>query len=106
MSDHQLTIDMHETPETGNLRRNAERWIEEHPEVMALFERFALELAQKCRPFGMKLIAERVRWEIYFQYGADDRWKINNNYTAYIARRLANRHPSLRIWLRFRQTNF
>ncbi len=106
MSDAQLTIDMWEAPETGNLRRNAERWIEDHPEVMDLFERFALELAAQGRHFGMKLIAERVRWETFFKYGDDDYWKVNNNYTAYIARRLASRHPTLRTYLRFRQTHF
>lgn len=72
----------------------ARAWMDENPEVVALFERFALELAGKGRRFGMKLLAERVRWECAFFY-ADSDFKINNNHVAYVARELIRRHPML-----------
>ena len=49
-------------PET--YRAKAEAWVKEHPEVYTLFERFALQLADRRRHFGMKQIAERVRFEV------------------------------------------
>lgn len=78
------------------------RWIRRHPEAYALFVKYALELAlRRKRRFGIKLIAERVRWEAVFEWGEED-FKINNNYPAYIARRLVREYPSLEGRLEFR----
>ena len=68
-------------------------WKAKNPEVYSLFEKFALEAAGKGRCFGVKLIAERVRWEVTMTW--DTTYKINNNYTAYIARDLIHRFPHL-----------
>ena len=68
----------------------------------ALFERFALQAARAGRPFGAKLLAERVRWEHFIGSKRGHEYKLNNNHTAYIARRLVKDHPQLGAFLRFR----
>ncbi len=96
-------------PEAGDLRDRATAWMRENPDAMAYFERFALEAASSSangrpRQFGIKFLAERVRWEIYLQRSADFKFKINNNHVAYIARELVRRQPHLRDHLHFRKT--
>jgi len=76
-----------------DLRGEAERWIDENPEAYALFVRFARERVTKGRRFGVKAIAERVRWEWDLEW--DGEFKLNNNLTAYIARRLAADVPGV-----------
>lgn len=91
-------------PERENLRLAAARWIQENPLEYGLFERFALEMASGRRRFGAKALAERVRWEMNTHY--DGKYKINNNYIAYIARALIEDHPFLEGLLRFRKTRY
>lgn len=88
------------------MRDEAARWIAENPQVYRLFERFALEAAAQGRPFGAKLLAERVRWECVVVGRSDDLYKLNNNHTAYVARRLVADHPELGPLLRFRKTRY
>lgn len=78
-----------------------QRWIEDNPKAYALFRKYALELAKRRTKIGIGLIAERVRWEAVFEWGKDD-FKINNNYRAYIARRLVAENPELEGKFEFR----
>jgi len=105
MTDHQPTlfeqrqrpsgeVDFMPVPAVLSLAESAAEWMDANPAAMGLFERFALEMAQHGRRFGMKALAERVRWEHRYEYPDDD-WKLNNNYVAYIGRRLINEHPQL-----------
>lgn len=80
--------------ETKTLPQQAEDWMATNPDAMRLFESFALQMASTGRKFGMKLLAERVRWECQIAQGEHD-YKINNNYVAYIGRELIRRHPHL-----------
>lgn len=94
-------------PSKHDLRAKAETFMAQHPEVYRLFERFALEAASRGRTFGAKALAERVRWETMLTWSPDDtgyRW--NNNYTAYVARRLVEDHPRLESLMRFRRTRW
>lgn len=69
-------------------------WISQNPQVLGLFERFALEASQRGKKFSIYLLRERIRWEIKMQWEKDgDDFKLNNNYTPYIARDLIERHP-------------
>jgi hypothetical protein len=68
---------------------------------MALFERFALDAASRERRFGVKALAERVRWECMISRDGND-WKINNSYVSTIARELVRRHPELLEFIEFR----
>lgn len=85
-------------------RQAAMRWMEEHPDGIALFETLALQAAEHRKKFGVKALAERVRWE-YMITKSDDDWRINNSYVSYIARELVRRHPSLAEHIEFRRAS-
>lgn len=94
----QLTLD--DLPKSNPIRNELERkyrvWLETHGIVFALFERFALNMLARQRRFGISALTERVRWEIASTWEQDvDGYKINNNYTAYIARDLIRKHPAM-----------
>ena len=94
-------------PEGRDLRKEAESFMAENPEVLELFVKFALDMAATGRRFGVKLLAERVRWEVATTWAEDERgFKLNNNHTAYIGRALIERHPSLGSLIRFRETAY
>lgn len=80
----------------------AQKWIDSHPEAMALFEHLAT-LASRggLRKFGAKALAERVRWEYAIEKN-DEEFKINNNFVAYVARELIRRRPELSACIEFR----
>lgn len=99
-----ISFEPYPHPDQGDLREQTREWMQENPGVMALFERFALEMASKRKHFGMRLIAERVRWEVAFTYNTE--FKINDHFTPYIARELVRRHPFLRDHLEFRKTKY
>jgi hypothetical protein len=70
-------------------RARAEAWAKENPQVFALFEKFALRAADRKRRFGMKALAETVRWEVMMRWDKDEEgFRINNSYTAHIGRML------------------
>lgn len=100
-------------PEQKNLRRQAETFVSTHPHIYRLFVKFAKQRSKTGKPFGMKLLAERVRWECGLlekrkETGGidDDEYLLNNNHTAYIARRLVADYPELTTLLRFRKTRY
>lgn len=82
-------------------RELAYEWMRANPHSVRLFEKFALEAAARGKKFGMKLLAERVRWECAIE--ADGDYKINNNYVAYIGRYLCAKHPHLRGFIEMRK---
>lgn len=93
-------------PGQKDLRAEAEAWLRKNPEVYGLYERFAAEMAKTGRRFGVKLLTERVRWECAVRTSGEDGFKINNNHTAYIARKLVTDHPELLTLLVFRETRY
>lgn len=71
-------------------------WLAKNPKVFGLFERFALQMLEKHRRFGIGMVAERVRWEVRMVWEVDaDGFKINDHHTAYIARDLIAKYPGL-----------
>jgi len=94
-------------PLKEDLRRKTEEWIANNPSIYLLFEKFAREMVSIGKKFGVKLLAERVRWECHVTHSIDDTgFKVSNNYTAYIARRLAQDIPGLEELIVFRQTRY
>lgn len=89
-----------------NLREEAERFILENPRAYALFLKYAMEMLRVNRRFGIKLIAERVRWEVRKTWNEeDDRgFKLNNNHCPYIARQLIQDYPALEALIECRKT--
>jgi hypothetical protein len=66
----------------------------EYPEVWELFVRFTLEkIRQGFKHYGAKAVMERVRWES--DYGANGivKFKVNDHYTAFYARRFTRVYP-------------
>ena len=55
------------------------------------------------RRFGMKLLAERVRWEMTLRGGAED-FKVNNSYISYCGRKLIEDDPRLAAHIKCRVT--
>jgi len=87
-----------------NLREKTRQWIAENPRVARLFLKFAREMAEKGRRFGIGLITERVRWEARYIY--DQEFKCDNDMRAYIARWLVTEDPTLEKYMRFRKVRW
>lgn len=88
----------------AKLRAQAAAWIAANPQAFALFECFAKEMAGSGRRFGMKALAERVRWQVMATWDKDaEGFKLNNNLPAYLGRELVARHPELAAFIEFRR---
>lgn len=86
------------------LEQRYRQWIDGHPDVLNLFCRFAREAVERGRRFGIKLLVERVRWELSMTLVADaDGFKLNNTYTAYLARDVARLVPGVADLIEFRR---
>lgn len=69
----------------------------ENPRVYELFKQFAEEAHAAGRKVGAKAIYERIRWEIHVATKPEKGMpllKLNNNYTAYYARKLLDENPA------------
>lgn len=66
--------------------------------------REARTLAREGLRFGMKALAEHVRWALRTQPGPRADYKVNNNYIAPLARRLVAEVPEVAPYLTMRQT--
>jgi hypothetical protein len=94
-------------PERRNLRLEAEQFLEAHPRVYELFVKFAMEKKNLGQTFGAKHLAERVRWECgLIRDPEDGDYLLNNNHTAYIARKLVTDYPELVYFIKFRKTRY
>lgn len=82
----------------------ASLWIHAHPRAMELFEALALRRAGRGQRFGMKQLAEVVRWEMAFRVKAGDLFKIDNSHVSSIARHLIAKHPHLSDYIETRRT--
>lgn len=80
-------------------------WREKHPEVFALYARFAREALARGRKFSVSLLTERIRWESHMTWSPDQGgFKINNSFRAYLARDLIADMPELVGVLEIRAT--
>ena len=88
----------------AKLRKAAADWITANPQAFALFERFALEMAHRKRRFGMKALAERVRWQVMATWETDaEGFKLNNNLVSFLSRELIKRYPELGRYIELRR---
>lgn len=91
--------------EDQTLREKADEWMREHPAAMAQFRLFARQMLAMRRPFGFRLLAERVRWEFAtVESLSKEEFKLNDHFTPYIARALAQESPDLAFLIECRQT--
>ena len=87
-------------------RKEADKWLDDNPDIYALFKKFALQAAKRFRgKIGRQLIAERVRWESYYEYDGQD-YKLNTNYLPYIMRRMEKEVPELKGRFDFRAVRY
>lgn len=94
-------------PDKRDLRKEAAIFIAENPAVYELFMKFAREMLEVYEHFGINLLTERVRWEVKRFWKKDERgFKINNNHSPYISRKLVEDEPRLEPLLRFRRTRY
>ena len=64
------------------------------PEVWNLFKRFTeYAIVRGKTKLSTKFIIERIRWEVIMEIRSHDEFKINNNHTAYYARKWLKQHP-------------
>ena len=78
---------------TEELRGQAQAFHEKHPDVWDLFVRFTFEKINRgFKHFGANAVMERVRWETETSSGPPD-YKVNNNHTAFYARRFGRIYP-------------
>lgn len=87
----------------SDLRTRFTVWKVQNPHVVEMFFRFADEAWESgVRPIGAKLITERLRWETVMASKGDP-FKINNNFTAYLAREYVKAKPDRISLFEFRE---
>ncbi|CAN0458279.1 unnamed protein product, partial [Phaeothamnion confervicola] len=67
------------------------RWVEQHPDIYALFRKFTLEAIAKGMKLGAKAVAERVRWET--PATGEKPYKVANISVTYMALKFEKEHP-------------
>lgn len=99
MTGQQFEFDLRarrEAPHKNDRERRYREWLASDAgrKVFPLFERFALQMLDRRRRFGFRLIAERVRWEVKTTWEYED-FKLNDHYTPFIARDMIAKYPAL-----------
>ena len=81
------------TTRWDEIRAQCQAFHEQHPRVWELFVRFAFEkINAGFQHYSVKGIFERIRWETA-EADNPGGFKINNNYTAFYARRFHAMYP-------------
>lgn len=76
----------------------------QNPEIWAEFEKIALKLIrQGITHYGAKSIFEVIRWHRIVRAN-DKQFKINNNYTAYYARKFLQKYPQYQDFFETRKS--
>jgi hypothetical protein len=99
-----MTANQPGLPFAPTLAEAARRWIDEHPVAMGHYRRFARQMLERGRRFGIGLLTERVRWECAVGGDGREDFRINNNWRPYIARELVREIPELDELLECRVT--
>ena len=95
-----VQLEFKPAPLASKLAQDFRNWHGKHPEVYELLVRFAREWRRVrgddaiC---GMKMLWERVRWEMSIKKQDGEVWayKCNNNHTAFYARKIMDENPDL-----------
>jgi hypothetical protein len=86
------------------MREQVAEFHRQHPEVWRLFVRFTFQMIERgYRNYSAKAIFERIRWEKDAGGDGVTCFKLNNNYTAFYARRFARAHPEHAEFFRTRE---
>lgn len=80
----------------ATLRDRFEAFDRMNPAIYLELRRLAFQLLNAGhRKFGVKLLIEQVRWSLMITTSDPSGFKIDNRYTAFYARSLMRREPSL-----------
>ena len=72
----------------NHLEEAFKKFDRDNPSIWNLFTRFAYDAAKAgYATLSAKFIFERIRWETTVVTRSNDDFKLNNNYTAYYARK-------------------
>jgi len=70
------------------------RFHDNHPEVYEHFKKFTGQVMRSgYKNYGAKSIFERIRWHMQIERGANDEFKINNNFTSRYVRLFEKEYP-------------
>jgi hypothetical protein len=79
-------------------------WAKENPGVVDLYLKFARQVRDAGRKrYSVKALTERIRWEVNIVIRKDGEFRINNNYSAPMARLLVVIDPTLAEIFEFRK---
>jgi len=85
------------------MREQYLKFDKEHPEVWDMFARFSKEIISKgYKNYSVKAVFERIRWEKDIGGDGINQFKLNNNYTAFYARKFMDMFPEHKGFFRTR----
>jgi hypothetical protein len=88
----------------GTPAERAAAWLERNPAVWELFVRFAGEAKDAgLSRFSADAILHRIRWFVAVQTRGDD-FKVNNDWAAYMARKLMAERPEFAGFFELRRS--
>ena len=80
---------------------------QEYPEIWKEFEKTTLKTLQKgFKNYSAKGIFEIIRWHTGVGTDGKDVYKVNNNFTAFYARKFAKEHPEHKEFFRTRKSKY
>ena len=86
-----------------HLKLKFKEYHKNNPAVYDLFIGFANEVKSSGRDtYSAKSIFERIRWHVDIET-VGEVFKLNNNYTAYYARKMMNEYPEFKTFFRLRE---
>lgn len=87
------------------MRKQAQDFHDKHPDVWRMFKAYTISLINRgFKNYGAKSVMERIRWEkAYADENGINTFKINNNYTAFYARRFMTMYPLYEGFFRLRE---
>ena len=87
------------------MQKQFEKYFKANPNVWRLFCGYTWEAYFAGRKkFSAQAIIERVRWHHDVEDRSVDEFKINNNFTAFYARKMMAMHPELEGFFRTRKS--
>jgi hypothetical protein len=91
------------TEAASKLERAFWQFHSDNPTIYRLLVRYAREWARFHDHCSIKLLFERVRWQVAVETRAGDGFKLNNNHAPYYARLLEHQEADLAGLFRLRQ---
>lgn len=93
----------HRKPKAPAIQDRFELWIQQNPQALSLFIKYANEARESGRKhYSIKAIIERVRWHVAIQTRGDD-FKINDHWSSRLARLLMQKDPRLEGFFELRK---